>query len=117
MTALWPPFREPVRATARTFGLVVPGALLARWCGGLARGRSPYPDALPSLGGHPVEVWFPWLRPRIPPSRRGLPPARRLVRRRFCSVSALTATMLGVFRSATWPPWWLAGIAFTGTSL
>jgi hypothetical protein len=126
MTAPWQPFREPLRATLlRTVVLaLILGALLARWWGG---GLARWPIATllmlwPSAGGHVLEVWFlNWLRPRISPARRVQTVARVVVW--FVGGSliglgmALTATLLGAFRPAHWPPWWLAGIAFTGIEL
>ena len=126
MTAPWQPFREPLRTTlVRTVVLaLILGALLARWWGG---GLARWPIATllmlwPSVGGHLLEMWFlNWLRPRISPARRVQVVARVAVW--FLGGSllglgmAFTATLLGAFRPAHWPPWWLAGIAFTGIEL
>jgi len=98
--------------------------LLARWWGG---GLARWPVATllmlwPTLGGHVLELWFlNWLRPRLSPSRRVQIAARIAVW--FVGGSllglgmAFTATTLGAVRPASWPPWWLAGIAFTGIEL
>jgi len=125
MTSQWQPYREPLRVTLVRTGTiaVVVGAVLARSWGGLA--RWPLASLLvlwPSLGGHLVELWFlNWLRERLPPARVVQVGARVVVWFVGGTVLAvgmgLTAMALGGFQPASWPAWWLGGLAFIGVEL
>jgi hypothetical protein len=122
----WQPYREPLRVTLlRTITIaLVAGVLVARFWG---NGHLRWPVATlvmlwPSFGGHWVELWFlNWLRPRLSAARAVQLAARIGVWFVGGIVLGLgmgfTAMALAGFKPASWPAWWLAGLAFIAVEL
>ena len=120
----WQPYREPLQVTVLRNGTIVliGGAIIA-----LFSRRVQWLTAIllmlwPSFGGHCVEVLFlNWLRPHLSVAR-GAQMAARLgvwfIGGAVMAVGAgLTAMVFAGFRPASWPAWWLGGLAFTGIEL
>ncbi len=128
MTAIWQPYREPLRATLSRTVLIagVAGTVLAALS---ARSAQPvgWPVAVVlvlwfSFGGHWLELWYlNWLRPRLPATRTVQCVARLCIwfLGGCCpGVGMLfTARALGGIWLTRWPAWWLGGVLFIGVEL
>ena len=122
----WQPYREPLRVTLlRTITIaLVAGVLVSRFWGS---GHLRWPVATlvmlwPSFGGHWVELWFlNWLRPRLSSAHLAQVGARVAVwfiaGCGFALGMSLTAMALTGIQPASWPAWWLAGLAFIAVEL